>query len=129
MSPLRDRRFVLLLAGQAVNGIGSWCSLVALWGYAAYRFDASPLQIALLSLSWALPGALFGPLGGIPVDRLGPRRALVIADGCAALVAFALIFANAYSQLVICGVLIGCASAVSGPAFSALAPRLVPDEQ
>ena len=82
MSPLRDRRFVLLLAGQAVNGIGSWCALVALWGYAAYRFDATPLQIALLSLSWSLPGALFGPLGGVPVDRLGPAtRARSLADG------------------------------------------------
>src|SRR5262249_38673090 len=114
---------------QAVNGIGSWCALVALWGYAAYRFDASPAQVALLSLSWSLTGALFGPIGGVPVDRLGPRRALVIADGFAALVAVALVFSNSYAQLVLLGALIGATRAVADPAFSALAPRLVADEQ
>src|SRR6516165_8185820 len=129
MSPLRDRRFVLLLAGQAVNGIGSWCALIALWGYAAYRFDASPAQIALLSLSWSLPAAVFGPLGGVPIDRFGPRRALIAADGAAALVSIALAFTNSYYELVALGALIGLTRACSDPAFSALAPRLVDDEQ
>ena len=129
MSALRDRRFVLLLAGQAINGIGSWCALIALWGYAAYRFDASPAQIALLSLSWSLPAAVFGPLAGVPVDRFGPRRALVVADGCAAAVSIALAFSNSYYELVALGALIGLTRACSDPAFSALAPRLVDDTQ
>jgi MFS family permease len=129
MSLLRDRRFVALLAGQAVNGIGSWCALIAIWGYAAYKFDASPAQIALLSLSWALPAALIGPLGGIPVDRFGPKRALIAADTFAALVSLALAFSTSYWQLVALGACIGVARSVSGPAFTALAPRLVDDEQ
>jgi MFS family permease len=129
MSPLRDRRFVLLLAGQAINGIGSWCALVALWGYAAYRFDASAAQIALLSLSWSLPGAIFGPLGGVPVDRFGPRRALIAADGMAAIVSVALAFSNSYWQLIALGAFIGLSRSVSDPAFTALAPRLVDDSQ
>jgi MFS family permease len=129
MSPLRDRRFALLLAGQAVNGIGSWCALIALWGYATYRYDANAGQIALLSLSWSLPPALLGPLGGVPVDRLGPRRALVLTDGFAALVAVALAFSNSFWQLVVFGACIGVTKSVAEPAFSALAPRLVDDDQ
>jgi predicted MFS family arabinose efflux permease len=129
MSPLRDRRFVLLLAGQAVNGIGSWCALVALWGYAAYKYDAGPLQIALLSLSWSLLGALLGPIGGVPVDRFGPRKALIVADGFSVIVAIGLAFSTSYWQLVALGALIGATRAVSEPAFTALAPRLVDDEQ
>ncbi|HWS45123.1 MAG TPA: MFS transporter [Acidimicrobiia bacterium] len=128
MSPLRDRRFVLLLAGQAVNGIGSWCALVALWGYAAFRFHASPAGIALLSLSWALPAALFGPFGGVPVDRFGPRRVLVVADGCAVLVSVALVFASSFNQLVVLGACVGLTRCCSDPAFSALAPRLFDDD-
>ena len=85
MSPLRDRRFALLVAGQAINGIGSWCALIALWGYATYKYDANAGQIALLSLSWSLPAALLGPIGGVPVDRFGPRRALVLTDCFAAI--------------------------------------------
>jgi MFS family permease len=128
MSSLRDRRFVLLALGQAVNGIGSWCALVALWGYAAYRFNASPAEIALLSLSWSLPGAVLGPIGGVPVDRFGPRKALIVADGLAAVVAIALAFSTNYWELVALGVCIGMTRCVSDPAFSALAPRLVKDE-
>jgi MFS family permease len=129
MSPLRDRRFVLLLAGQAVNGIGSWCALIAMWGYAAYKFDASPAQIALLSLSWALPAAVLGPLGGLPIDRFGPKRALIVTDTFAAIVAVGLSFTTSFGQLVALGTLFGLTRAVSDPAFTALAPRLVEDEQ
>lgn len=127
MSPLRERRFVLLVAGQAVNNIGSWCALIALWGYAAYRFDASPMQIALLSLSWSVGGAVLGPLGGIPVDRFGPKAALIASDTIAALVALTLAFTTSYWQLVALGGLIGVTRAVSDPALSAIAPRLVDD--
>jgi MFS family permease len=129
MSPLRDRRFVALLLGQAVNGIGSWCALIALWGYAAYRFDANPAQIALLSLSWSVPAALFGPLGGVPIDRFGPRRAIIVADTCAAAVSVSLAFTSSYAQLVALSACFGLTRSVSEPALSALAPRLVNDDQ
>jgi MFS family permease len=129
MSPLRDRPFVALLAGQAVNGIGSWCALIAIWGYAAYKFDANPAQIALLSFSWALPAALLGPLGGIPVDRFGPKRALIAADTFGALVSLSLAFSTSYWQLVALGAGIGVTRSVSEPAFTALAPRLIDDDQ
>jgi predicted MFS family arabinose efflux permease len=129
MSLLRDRRFALLVAGQAVNGIGSWCALIALWGYAAYKFDAGPGQIALLSLGWSLPAALLGPLCGVPVDRFGPRKVLIAADLAAAVISVALAFSTSYMQLVVLGAVIGFARALADPAFSALAPRLVDDHQ
>ncbi len=65
MQLLRDRRIALLVAGQAVNGIGSWCAVVALWGFASFRFDAGPGAIALLGLAWSLPPVLLGPLVGV----------------------------------------------------------------
>jgi predicted MFS family arabinose efflux permease len=129
MSLLRDRRFALLVSGQAINAIGSWCALVALWGYASYRFDAGPAQIALLSLSWSLPAAVFGPLGGLPVDRFGPRTVIIVADAGAAAVAVALSFAGSYWMLVALGAGMGCARLFSEPAFAALAPRLAPDDE
>jgi MFS family permease len=129
MSLLRDRRFALLISGQAINAIGSWCALVALWGYASYRFDAGPAQIALLSLSWSLPAAVFGPLGGLPVDRFGPRKVIIVADAGAAVVAVALSFASSYWMLVALGAGMGFARLFSEPAFAALAPRLAPDHE
>lgn len=127
MSPLRDRRFALLAVGQAVNGIGSWCALIAMWGYAAYRFDAGPAQIALVSLSWSLPSALIGPFAGVPIDRLGPRRVLIAADLGATAVALALIGAGSFEVLLALGFLNGVTKAFAEPALAALPPRLVSD--
>jgi predicted MFS family arabinose efflux permease len=129
MSPLRDRRFALLCLGQGVNSIGSFCALTAIWGYATYKFDAGPAQIAMLSLCWSLPSALFGPLGGVPVDRFGPRRVLIIADTFAIVVALALTFTTSLLQIGLLGFGIGVTKLFSEPAFAALPPRLVEDKQ
>jgi len=127
MRLLRNRRFALLVTGQAVNGIGSWCALIAMWGYATYHFHAHTGEVALIGLSWALPAALLGPLAGVPVDRLGPRRVLVLADTAAAGVAIGLAFAGTFNTLLLLGLLNGITKAFAVPAFRALPPRLVDD--
>jgi MFS family permease len=127
--PLRDTRFRALVVGQAVNGIGSWCALVAIWGYAAERFDASPAQVAILGLTWTVPGAILGPLAGVPTDRYGPRRVLIAADLAAAALAIAMAMSGTYWSLVVWSALQGFAKSFAQPAFGALAPRLVEDDQ
>src|SRR4051794_21176891 len=122
MHLLRQRRFALLLAGQAVNAIGSWAALIAIWGFAAYRFDATPGQVALLALAWAVPAAILGPLAGVPIDRLGPRRVLIAADLLGAVAALVLLLADSYGELVVLGVLHGVAQAFTYPATNALPP-------
>lgn len=128
MHLLRDRRFARLVAGQAINGIGSWCSLVALWGFASFRFDAGPAGIALLGLAWALPPALLGPLAGVPIDRLGPKRVLMVSDGLAAGVALLFLTAGSFPVLVAFALLQGLTSSFSDPAFRALPPRVVGED-
>jgi len=129
MSLLRDRRFALLAFGQAVNAIGSWCALVALWGFASFRFDAGPSELALLGLAWALPAVLLGPIAGIPVDRFGPKRVIVVADSIAAAVALLFLLADSFSALILLGAVEGITKAFSEPAFQALPPRIVPDDR
>jgi predicted MFS family arabinose efflux permease len=129
MHPLRDRRFRALVVGQAVNGIGSWCALVAIWGYAAERFDAKPWQVAVLGLTWTVPGALLGPLAGVPTDRFDPRRVLIVADLGAAVVAVAMAFTNAFWLFVAVASIQSFVRSFASPAFGALAPRIVPDDQ
>ena len=117
MSLLRDRRVALLVGGQAVNAIGSWCALVALWGYASFRFDAGPSAIAILGLAWALPALVLGPVAGVPVDRLGPKRVLVVADGAAGVVALCFLLAGSFPALVVLAAIDGVTKAFSEPAF------------
>lgn len=126
---LRDRRIAFLVAGQSLNAIGTWCALVAIWGYATFHFDAGPSEIALLGLAWALPPFLLGPIAGIPVDRFGPKRALIVADGTAAIVALLFVFAGSFEALVLLAAIDGVTKSFAEPAFRALPPRLVADDQ
>lgn len=127
MHLLRSRSFLLLFLGQAVNGIGTWAALVALWGFAAYEFDSGPAQIAMIGLAWALPGAVVGPFAGVPIDRFGPKRVLVVAYAAGAGAAVAMASATSYRQLLALGVVHGIVKAFSQPAADTLAPRLVED--
>ncbi len=128
MSLLRDRRLALLVAGQVLNGIGSWCAIVALWGFASFRFDAGPGAIAVLGLAWALPPALLGPLAGVPIDRFGPKRVIMIADTLAAVVSLTFLLAGSFPVLIALAALHGITSSFSEPALRSLPPRLVEDE-
>lgn len=77
---MRVPGFRLLLGGQAINAIGNWVAIIAVWGFAAFEFDAGAGDLALLFVVLSLPGALLGPLLGVPIDRFGPRRTLIAAN-------------------------------------------------
>ncbi len=121
-------RFWIFLAGQATSGIGSWATLVAIWGFAAFRFDADPADIGLVGLAWLLPPVLFGPIAGVPIDRYGPRIVLVSAKALGAVASVALIFADSYGQLVLFSIGHGVAYAFGQPALDSFPPRIVDDE-
>lgn len=125
MRLLRVPRFLLLLIGQAVNGIGSWAALIAIWGFAAYRFHSGPAEVAVLTLCWSAPAAVFGPVLGIPIDRVGPRRVLLIAYGGSALSALLMATASSLSMLAVFTLIYGTWKAFSIPAADALPPRIV----
>jgi predicted MFS family arabinose efflux permease len=124
---LRSRQFFLLFVGEAINGIGSWAALIALWGYAAYKFDSGPTEIAWLGLAWSAPAALVGPLVGVPIDRIGPRKVLVWTYAAASIIAVAMAFTSTYGQLLALSVVYGVTHAFGHPAGAALPPRLVDD--
>ena len=128
MHLLRKRWFAVLAAGMAIDAAGSWAALVALWGFAAYKFDAGPAQIAILGMSWAAPAALLGPFAGVPVDRLGPRKVLIFAQVLGAASALAMLAAHSWSYLVLVGIGTGVSKAFFYPAVDALPPRLVDEE-
>jgi predicted MFS family arabinose efflux permease len=127
MRLLRSGRFALLFAGTAANAIGNWATLIALWGYAAFRFGAGPREIALLGLAWALPGALLSPLAGVPIDRIGPRGILLGAFAVGAATSIAMAASTTFVALVWLASLHGLVQAFAKPAADVLPPRLVDD--
>ena len=124
MRLLREPRLALLFAGAALNEIGSWASIIAFWGYAAYRFHSGPAQIALVSLMWAAPGALFSLVSGWPIDRYGPKAIMIAADGVGVVTALGMVWAGSYGELVPLVLLSGTVGAFGRPAATSLPPRL-----
>jgi predicted MFS family arabinose efflux permease len=124
----RDARFGLLVAGETVNSIGGWASAIVLWGFAAYRFNASPYAVSLTIVCWAAPPAVLSPLLGVWVDRIGPRKALVAGYAGAAAAALGMAAAGSLALLDVAAASYGAARSLAGPAANALPPLLVADD-
>jgi sugar phosphate permease len=124
---LRQWPFAILCAGSALNAIGSWAAIIAIWGFASAQFHASATQIALLGLAWSAPAALVGPLAGVPVDRLGPKVVLVASDAVGAVTALAMAAAHSFGMLAGLAFGSGLVQAAGLPAGQSLPPRLADD--
>jgi len=125
---LRVPGFASLLAGQSVNAIGNWVAIIAIWGFAAFEFDAGAGDLALLFVALSVPGALLGPLLGVPIDRLGPRRTLVLANVLGALNALVLTQADSYETIILLALPLGLIEALAAASLDALPPRLFDDD-
>lgn len=128
MRLLRQPRLALLFAGAALNEIGSWASIIAFWGYAAYRFHSGPEQIALVSVMWSAPGAVFGLVSGWPIDRFGPRLTLIVSNLVGMVTALGMVWADSYATLVVLVLASGVVGAFGRPAATSLPPRLVDED-
>jgi len=122
---LRRPRLALLFAGGALNAIGSWATLIALWGFAAYRFHTGASGIALIGLAWNVPGAALGPFAGLPIDRFGPRAVMIASDLLGLVTALGMAASNSYGALVAMAVASGAVQSFGRPASMSLIPRVV----
>jgi predicted MFS family arabinose efflux permease len=129
MRVLRVPGFAPLLFGQAVNETGNWIAVIAIWGFASFKFDVGAGDLALLFVVLSVPGALLGPLLGVPIDRLGPRRTLLIANLIGIVDALALTRANSYTTIILLALPLGLIEALAAASLDAIPPRLVPDDQ
>lgn len=129
MRVLRVRGFALLLVGQAISESGNWIATIAIWGFASFEFDVGPGDLALLFVVLSVPGALLGPLLGVPIDRLGPRRTLLLANLLGFADALLLTQANTYTTIIVLALPLGLIEALATASLDAIPPRLVPDDQ
>jgi len=133
LRPLRHRRFRLLWAGLAVSLVGDGLWLVAL-AWQVLDLGGGPIQLSLVTtcFSVGLIGCVL--LGGVVADRVSRRRVMLAADAVrlvvtVALGLLALTGVLALWQLAAGALLIGAAEAFFVPAFTALVPQLLPEDE
>lgn len=123
----RDLRVGAFLGAEAVSAIGSWATMVAIWGYAAFKFDATSTDVAVFGLAFSVPPILVGPFTGHLVDRFGPKATLAAAKVLGVVASLALLTADTFRALAVLSALHGVSSALSHPAIQSMPPRLVDD--
>jgi MFS family permease len=129
-SPLADRNFRLLTAGQATSTIGDFCYVVALPWFVLSSHGGTVLLGTVLAC-YGVPRTALIPLGGILADRIGPRRLMLGADvaRCLLTVALTVLAARHLASLVWLApvaALLGAGEGLFMPASFAIMPSLLP---
>lgn len=114
---------------EAISATGTWATLIAIWGYAAYEFDATAADVAFFGVMLTLPGVLLGPLVGTLIDRVGPKGTLALAKALGVIASLALLLADDFRTLALLSVVHGVVGAMVVPALQSLPPRIVEDHE
>jgi MFS family permease len=132
-SPFANRDFRLLFGGSSISFIGNQFTLVAL-PWLVLQLTGNPAQVGLVLAVMALPRAVFMLLGGAIVDRMSPRRVLLLGRAVNALLTgllAALVLAGTIQMWMVYALALGMGlcTAFSFPASGALLPQLLAPAQ
>ncbi|NUP53464.1 MAG: MFS transporter [Catenulispora sp.] len=130
-APLRQPVFRALWLAQFASNVGSWMQTVgAQWLLIAH----GAALLSLVQVAAGLPVLVLALPAGVLADLVDRRRLLLAVQGGMALLAVVLTvlaFAGHLGPWTLLGLtfLLGCGTALNGPAWQALQPTLVPRDQ
>jgi predicted MFS family arabinose efflux permease len=93
VTPLKNKRYALILSGQFLSDFGNWFDYIALNTILVYSWGLGPEAVAAFVFAVGAPWILFGPLLGVWMDRLPSKPVLVISDLLRGLLVLGLFFA------------------------------------
>jgi MFS family permease len=130
--PVGWSRFIAVWGSQTLSMSGQGLTSFAL-GVWVFLKTGSATQFALLEVASVLPGLLMLPFVGVLTDRLGPRRALLLADGGGLVtgLVLALVFAREAATPALLLLLLAVRNVATGthwPAYTAATTALVARE-
>ena len=131
--PLRRRDVRLLLAGSTVSLVGDGVYGIAM-AVLVLHLTGSATALAAMAVVNLVPRVVFGLLGGVLADRLSRRVILAVCDVVRLLVVgvlgvLVLLGEPPFWLLLVLVAPLGAASGAASPAFSAVLPDLVDEEE
>lgn len=126
------RDFRLMWMGACTSSIGTWMQKLA-QSWLVLELSKSPVMLGLDSFLGEIPIFLFSLVGGVVADRHDRRHLLIASQllqmSCAFLLAFLLWTGQVRVwHILTLSFFTGLAQAFGGPAYQALVPRLVKNE-
>jgi MFS family permease len=133
LAPLRQRDFRLLWTGMCVSLLGDGVFLVAL-AWQVYELSNGPAAMGMVGIAMTVPTIAFLLVGGALSDRLNRRHLMLAADGARMLATAALAVLSVTGTLEIWHIaalvaVYGTGQAFFAPAFDAIVPDLIPEDQ
>jgi hypothetical protein len=133
VAPFRSRGFALLWTGMTASLIGDGVMLVAL-AWQVYELSNAPAAMSVVGVAMTLPHVALLLLGGVVSDRFDRRKVMMASDAARATAGATLGLLALTGHLKLWHVLpliavYGAATAFFGPAFDAVVPELVPEDQ
>ena len=124
---LGERDFALLWSGQAVSSLGDGVFSVALI-IEVLRVDNRPTALAYVIAARAVPSVCLALVGGVVVDRIQRRLAMLASDVVRGLAvgSIALLVATGHANLtglIVMSAVFGAADSFFGPASMSMVPE------
>jgi MFS family permease len=113
----------LVIPARALSYLGDAVALVLLLLKAAEL--QRPIVITVLLAAFSLPLFAMSPVAGRIVDEFDSRHVLVMAGSVQALASLGLALSGSFAAMVGCVLVLQTAQSITGPAWSALVPRIV----
>ncbi len=133
MQVFKLRNFRLLWIGEAVSGLGDQFAFIAL-PWLALVLTGSGLALGSVLAVMAIPRAVLMVIGGAYVDRLSPRRVMMLSNAVrfVAVTVLGVAVVAGIAQLwmlYVFGIVFGVSDAFFFPAQTAIVPALVPSDE
>jgi MFS family permease len=129
---LSHRTFRIVFLGAFASNIGTWMQNVVLGAY-AYDLTHSSTFVGIIIFAQLGPTLVLPMLGGLLADKVDRKRFLILLslEQLVFSLAVALVVVSPHPShvlLVLMVLLVGCGSAMFGPAYAAILPGLVGKE-
>lgn len=96
-----QKGLMTLLVSQTISSLGDWLHILAVLTLAAFQLDASPLDMSLLMMSFALPVIVLGPVSGLLADRFDRKTIMFLSEIGRALTVISCVYVSELWQLYV----------------------------
>lgn len=128
-SLFHNKVYMRVYSAFAAATFGDWFDMLAIQVLVGYRWQASPLMLALIPVSLALPGILLGSVAGVAADRLNRLRLMRICDLLTAILTVLVLFAPNMIWLLPLLTVRAAISTLNVPAQQSLTRSIVREDQ
>nr|WGE07507.1 MFS transporter [Bacillus subtilis] len=122
-----QKGLMTLLASQTISSLGDWLHILVVLTLAAFQLDASPLDMSLLMMSFALPVIVLGPVSACSPTVLTEKRLCFYLKSVRALTVISCVYVSELWQLYVLLCLQSCFSSLFSPAKNGKLKELAPE--